>query len=138
MLTKIWLRNFTCFGEAEIPLANPVVFVGPNNSGKTSALQALALWDVGVKRWHERRAGKKTPERRPGVTVNRRDLVVVPVPRANHLWHELHVRDVRKEAGRQQTGNVYIDITVEGITEGRVWSCGSAGRSTTRTKSRAV
>lgn len=124
MLTKLKIRNFKRFGEAEIALGNPVVFIGPNNSGKTSALQALALWDIGLKRWHERRSGKRTPEKRPGVTVNRRDLVSLPVPDANHLWHELHVRDVRKVDGRQRTSNVRIDILVEGITRDRVWSCG--------------
>ena len=62
MLTKLTMRNFKRFGEVEIELGNPVVFIGPNNSGKTSALQGLALWDVGLKRWNEKRAGKKTPE----------------------------------------------------------------------------
>ena len=124
MLTKITVRNFKRFGEADIALGNPVVFVGPNNSGKTSALQALALWDIGLKRWNERRAGQRTPEKRPGVAVNRRDLLSLPVPDANHLWHELHVRDVRKVDGRQQTSNVRIDIVVEGVTEDRQWKCG--------------
>jgi len=50
MLTKLTVRNFKRFGEIEIELDNPVVFIGPNNSGKTSALQALALWHVGVNR----------------------------------------------------------------------------------------
>ncbi len=39
-------------------LGNPVVFIGPNNSGKTSALQALALWEIGLKKWNEKREGK--------------------------------------------------------------------------------
>ena len=43
MLTKLRIRNFKRFNEVEIELGSPVVFVGPNNSGKTSALQALAL-----------------------------------------------------------------------------------------------
>ena len=124
MLTKITVRNFKRFGEAEIELGNPVVFIGPNNSGKTSALQALALWDVGLKRWNERRSGKKTPEKRPGVTVNRRDLVSLPMPNANLLWHELRVRDVRQVGGRQQTSNVRIDIVVEGVTGEQTWTCG--------------
>ena len=124
MLTKITVRNFKRFGEADIELGNPVVFVGPNNSGKTSALQALALWDIGLKRWNERRSGQRTPEKKPGVAVNRRDLVSLPVPDANHLWHELHVRDIRKVDGRQQTSNVRIDIVVEGVTEDRSWTCG--------------
>ena len=80
MLTRLTIRNFKRFGEVEIELGNPVVFIGPNNSGKTSAMQALALWDVGLKRWNEKRLGKSTPEKRPGVTVNRRDLIAVPVP----------------------------------------------------------
>ena len=43
MLTKLIIRKFKRFGQIEIELGNPVVFIGPNNSGKTSALQALAL-----------------------------------------------------------------------------------------------
>jgi predicted ATP-dependent endonuclease of OLD family len=61
MLTKLTVRNFKRFGQVEIELDNPVVFIGPNNSGKTSALQALALWQVGVNRWNEKRKGKGTP-----------------------------------------------------------------------------
>ncbi|MCK5327960.1 MAG: ATP-binding protein, partial [Candidatus Latescibacteria bacterium] len=108
----------------EIELGNPVVFIGPNNSGKTSALQALALWDVGLKRWNEKRKGKGTPEKRPGVTINRRDLVAIPLSNANLLWRDLHVRDVQKISGKQKTQNVRIDIIVEGVTEDKAWTCG--------------
>ena len=86
MLTRLTVRNFKRFGEVEVELGNPVALVGPNNSGKTAAMQALALWDIGVKRWNERRAGKSAPEKRPGVTVNRRDLFAIPHPSAVHLW----------------------------------------------------
>jgi energy-coupling factor transporter ATP-binding protein EcfA2 len=106
-------------------LDNPVVFIGPNNSGKTSALQALALWQVGVNRWNEKRKGKGTPEKRSGVTINRRDLVAVPVPDANLLWRNLHVRDVqRTEEGKATTKNIRVDVTVEGITCDKTWKCG--------------
>ena len=124
MLTRLTVRNFKRFGELVVELGNPVVFIGPNNSGKTSAMQALALWDVGLKRWNERRAGRKTPEKRPGVTVNRRDLVSIPVPEANLLWRNLRVRDVRTVDGRQRTSNIRIDVVVEGVTDERTWSCG--------------
>ena len=124
MLTRLTIRNFKRFGEVDIELGSPVVFVGPNNSGKTSALQALALWDIGLKRWNERRSGQATPGKRPGVPVNRRDLVAIPIPNANLLWRELHVRDVSKAGGRQQTSNVRIDVTVDGVTGERSWICG--------------
>lgn len=124
MLTKLTARNFKRFGNAVVELGNPVVFIGPNNSGKTSALQALALWEVGLKRWNEKRRGKRAPEKRPGVTINRRDLVAIPVPDADLLWRDLHVRDVQRLDGKQETKNVRIDITVEGITEDKEWKCG--------------
>ena len=124
MLTKLTIRNFKRFDEVEVELGNPVVFIGPNNSGKTSAMQALALWDVGVKRWNEKRAGKSAPEKRPGVTINRRDLLAIPHPRAALLWRDLHVRDVQRVEDRTQTNNVRIDLIVEGVDEDKVWTCG--------------
>ncbi len=139
MLTRLTIRNFKRFGaEVEIELGNPVIFIGPNNSGKTSAMQALALWDIGLKRWNEKRLGKSTPEKRPGVTVNRRDLIAVPAPDANLLWHDLHVRDVRRIEGRQKTSNIsrawrsLIASKLELPTSHRsnAWS-GSGGRSRT-------
>ena len=124
MLTKLTIRNFKRFGEVEIELGSPVVFIGPNNSGKTSAMQALALWDIGLKRWNEKRSGKTATEKRPGVTINRRDLVSIPIPEANLLWRDLRVRDVRKVDGKQRTTNIRIDIIVEGVSRDQHWTCG--------------
>jgi predicted ATPase len=124
MLTKLSIKNFKKLSDVTIELGNPVVFIGPNNSGKTTALQALALWQVGLKRWNEKRAGKQEREMRPGVTINRRDLIAVPVPGANLLWRDLHVRDIQKLEGKPVTKNVRIDIVVEGVAEDRTWQCG--------------
>lgn len=124
MLTKLVVRNFKRFGEVEIELGNPVVFIGPNNSGKTSVLQALALWEIGLRRWNEKRKDTSTPEKRPGVPINRRDLIAVPMPETNLLWRDLHVRDVRREDGKQAIKNIRIDIIVEGVIEDKLWQCG--------------
>lgn len=128
MLTRLRIRNFKKLGEIDIPLDRAVVFIGPNNSGKTTALQALALWEIGVRRWNEKRAGKSAPGRRPGVTINRRDLVSVPVPTANLLWRDLHVREgVRTEeddGGGRKTLNVRIEVDVEGVDHDKSWRCG--------------
>src|ERR1700674_4319670 len=96
MLTRLRVRNFKRFQNVEIDLGKAVVLIGPNNSGKTTALQALALWEIGLRRWNEKRKGKPIGEKRPGVAVNRRDLVSIPVPDANLLWHDLHVRNVER------------------------------------------
>lgn len=126
MLTKLITRSFKRFREEmEIELGESVVLIGPNNLGKTTALQALALWEVGIKRWVEKRGlGESAPKKRPGVTINRRDLTAIPIPSSKFLWHDLHVRDVQRVDNKPQTQNVRIDIIVEGITEGNSWQCG--------------
>lgn len=82
MLTKVIIRNFKPFDEVAIDLGNPVLFIGPNNSGKTSALQALGLWKTGLKRWNEKCSHKQNSEKQQGVAVNRLGLVSVPGPNA--------------------------------------------------------
>ena len=124
MLTRLRIKNFKRFPDADIELGQAVVFIGQNNSGKTTALQSLALWDVGLRKWNEEYKGKIVPAQRPGVTINRRDLVAIPVPSANLLWRNLHVRDVKKANGKPQTQNIRIDIIVDGVHEGKSWSCG--------------
>jgi energy-coupling factor transporter ATP-binding protein EcfA2 len=124
MLTRLNIRNFKRFDDVSIELGNPVVFIGPNNSGKTTALQALALWDLGLKRWLEKRREGEAPEKRPGVAINRRDFLAAPIREANLLWRDLHVRDVGKANGKPSTRNVRIDIQVEGVTGKTSWQCG--------------
>ena len=88
-------------------------------------MQALALWDVGLRRWNEKRAGHKAPGKRPGVAVNRRDLFSIPVPHANLLWRGLKVRNVHTAAGKTvRTSNIRIDVTVSGVTDDGAWECG--------------
>lgn len=122
MITRLVVRNFKKLKEADIPLGQSVVFIGPNNSGKTTALQALALWDVGIRTWTAKRSEGRSPEKRPGVAINRRDLISTPVPVANLLWHGLHVR--RGKANGGGTQNIRIDVSVSGITQGQPWECG--------------
>ncbi len=122
LLTKLIIRRFKQFEDVEIDLGNPVVFVGPNDAGKTSALQALTLWQIGVRRFHEKHGGKgEVPERRPGVAINRRDLTGIPAPVARLLWHELKVRTKGDQGG---TKNVLIEVIVEGTSGNEAWACG--------------
>lgn len=123
MLTKLVARNFKKFDEIEVEFGDVVVFIGPNNGGKTSALQALLLWAAGLSVWSSERKAKA--EKRPGVTVPRLGLTQVPVSDAKHLWQNLRVRNVHRDAeGHQKTDNVLIDVLVSGETANKPWVCG--------------
>lgn len=126
MLTKLTIRNFKRFGsdEAEVELGDSVVFIGPNNAGKTTAMQALALWHAGVRRWGAKRKGSAARRGNRGVVINRRDLLSTPVPQANMLWHRRRTRNVRRVGGRRKPENVRIDILVEGLGADGPWVCG--------------
>ncbi|MEY2660791.1 MAG: hypothetical protein RLZZ123_1963 [Pseudomonadota bacterium] len=125
MLTRLILRNFKGIKEADIELGQSVVFIGPNNSGKTSALQALALWAAGMQSWLAKRGVNTPAMKRSGVTLNRKDLIAIAVPNANLLWNDLHVRtSERQDDGKQKTRNIFIEVTVEGVNQGKVWRAG--------------
>jgi predicted ATPase len=122
MITKFTISNFKRLDQVEIELGNSVVFIGPNNSGKTSALQALALWDVGWRRWAEKRDDSSASERK-GVVINRRDLNAVPVPSARLLWRDLHTMETTRAEGKQKTEKVFIRLKAEGVHHDKPWTC---------------
>ena len=103
LLHYIEIENFKTFGERQrIALDHPSVLIGPNNSGKTTVLQAIALWSQAVKVWIDGRRDS-TARERLGVPLNRLSLVAVPVSRTSQLLHD----------GRQSStdGLVYVCIT---------------------------
>ena len=106
------IRNFKGFGEGtRIELDHPAVLVGPNNCGKTTALQAIALWSQAVRTWF-RKKGQAPPKERTATGLNRLAVVAVPVRSARDYWHNMVVR-----AGPR---NVPLEITLGVLHNNRV------------------
>lgn len=123
MITKLTINNFKKLERLEIPLDRTVLFIGPNNCGKTSALQALALWEIGMRRFAER--SKSRAKKRLGVQIHRTEILAIPLPAINQLWFELNVRkSVQLKSKKYQPQNILIEITVEGFTENINWELG--------------
>lgn len=92
LLNYIEIQNFKRFGERQrIVLDHPSVLVGPNNCGKTSAIQALALWSQAVRSWYEARRDSSATER-TATSINRLAIVAVPVQRTRNFWHNARVQ----------------------------------------------
>jgi hypothetical protein len=97
LLRYIEIENFKRFGEFQrIELDHPAVLIGPNNCGKTSAIQALALWSQAVRTWYAVRKDCSARER-TATSLNRLNIVSVPVTRARFFWHNTQVRKANKD-----------------------------------------
>jgi hypothetical protein len=112
LLHFLEIENFKRFGDRQrIELDHPAVLIGPNNCGKTSAIQALALWSQAVKTWYDVRKESSAKER-TATALNRLSIVAVPVQRTRFFWHNAAVRTGNKD--------VPLVLTVGVQHEGRV------------------
>ncbi len=78
---------------------------------------------MGAKRWVEKRKDSKAQERY-GAPINRLDLLTIPVPTTELLWRNLSLRKKSAKQKNSATENIYIDIIVKGVTEGKEWEAG--------------
>ena len=123
LLHYLVIENFKRFGEEQrIELDHPAVLIGPNNCGKTSALQALALWSQAVKTWYDVRKESSAKER-TATALNRLSIVAVPVRRTRFFWHNANVRTGVKDIALNisvgiQFGGQVIALTMRFTNKG--------------------
>lgn len=116
MITKLTLRNFKSVGEQVYEFTQFDLLVGRNNSGKSTVLQALAIWQFCVDEFHRSmRGGEK------GIQVVLPNFTALPVPEFNLLWRNRDIRLSPSKSSSKKQEYVLIEIIVE-------WS-GSEGAS---------
>lgn len=115
MIKKITIKNFKAIKEASFNLdETATVLVGPNNSGKTSILQALTMWYIGAAAWRKRRTQRMTGDVPRGVGVPISRLPALSVPESSALWNKSQTF-----MGRERKP---MSVEVSGITgEDGVW-----------------
>jgi len=115
MITKVTTRYFKQFEEQEFPLESLTVLAGPNNSGKTTLLQAVMVWNLAMQKWWEKRgpgSGSKSKDR-TGAPVTRQEFTALPLPSMDQLWTDTHT-SLRKHEGKQGAPRPLV-ITLHGI-----------------------
>ena len=98
MIHTVRIRGFKRFDEVEFRLPGHVVLAGPNNTGKTTLLQAIASWSLALRRWREldnfriRRGYERAP-------IARQAFSAVPLRSFDFLW-----------TNRKYQGQIEIEI----------------------------
>lgn len=108
MITRLTLRNFKSVGEQVYDFTQFDLLVGRNNSGKSTVLQALAIWHFCVDEFHRsKRSGSK------GIQVVLPNFTALPVPEFNLLWKDRTDRHWPLVNGSKKQEYILIGIHVE-------------------------
>jgi len=124
MITKVKLEFFKRFPNATFEVGDDVVLAGPNNSGKTTLLQAVAVWNLAMQRWLAEHAESSKAKQRTGIPISRNDFTAVPLREMNLLWFD---RDTAYSEGEKEGIKAgqpkLVAITLYGRdSEGKEWS----------------
>jgi predicted ATPase len=124
MIREVILKNFKLFQEEQFHLDDVVLLVGPNNSGKTTLLQAIATWYLGLQCWLQERGKGPKAKKRTGVIITRKEFTVLPLREMNLLWtqRQTGVRGKNIKPGTP----ALIEITVRGKDVDKKWECSMA------------
>jgi AAA domain, putative AbiEii toxin, Type IV TA system len=108
MITRLTLRNFKSVGEQVYDFTGFDLLVGRNNSGKSTVLQALGIWQFCVEEFHRsKRAGSK------GIQVVLPNFTALPVPEFSLLWKDKTDRYWPLVDGKKKQEYILIGIRVE-------------------------
>ena len=109
MIKRLTLRNFKSIGEQIYDFTQFDLLVGRNNSGKSTVLQALAIWQFCVDEFHRsKRGGSK------GIQVVLPNFTALPLPEFNLLWKDRTDRAYPiDEKGRKKQQFILIEIMIE-------------------------
>jgi len=123
MITKVVLKNFKRFKDQDFDLRDHIVFAGPNNSGKSTVIQALAAWHFALRQWlasgHKKRS----------VGILRKDFSAVPLAEFNQLWTDKLIGYTKSEIeskiqGARTGARRPLEIEIHGEGKDGEWKLG--------------
>ena len=130
LIEKVAIRFFKKFNHEDFQLSDTVILAGANNSGKTTLLQALVVWNLALRKWIAERVPhfdsgehKKIPSKRTGVAITRKDFTAIPLREMNLLWHNRSTalfKDELKEGQNLGTPRI-LEISVSGKNSNKNW-----------------
>ncbi len=88
MIRTVTIRRFKRFEQETLDVSGHVILAGPNNCGKTTVLQAIAAWSLGLKRWKELNDFQRHGGAYTKAPIARQAFSAVPVRTFDLLWKD--------------------------------------------------
>lgn len=96
MIRRVLIEGFKRFDRVEFALPGHIVLAGPNNTGKTTVLQAIAAWSLALQRWKELNDFQRHGGAYTRAPIARQAFSAVPLRSFDLLWRNReYAREVR-------------------------------------------
>lgn len=128
MVQQVHVKYFKRFRDQVFDLSDHLVLAGPNNSGKTTLLQAIVVWGLALQKWKERRgpeSGSKATKRK-GIPLTRQDFTALPLRLMEHLYTDTITGLTKDELGEDEKQGEprVLEITLEEVKGDAPWRLG--------------
>ena len=112
VIREVETRNFRNLRDGVFRITSPMLVAGPNNSGKTSLLRAIALWAELMTRWIE---GVGDPVREedgnyPLRQTQLANIASIPLANGDHLWAGKKVEEPFRIALRTDEWRITLEV----------------------------
>lgn len=116
MIEKLTIRNFKRFESVTFDIPHHVVLAGPNNCGKTTALQAISAWVLAFDRWKQLHDFGKHKGGYGYAPISRPMFYSVPLRNFDALWSSRKYEgtieiELKSRAGWAITMELHADST---------------------------
>jgi len=124
MIKKVTVKYLKKFAEQTFDLSDHIVLAGPNNSGKSTLLQAVMIWNLAMRQWLDKRGTESKAKQRTGVPVTRKDFTALPLREMNLLWTDTvtGLKKEEREPGQKPGAPRVLEIKVEGAEGDDAWA----------------
>jgi AAA domain, putative AbiEii toxin, Type IV TA system len=109
MINRVTIRRFKRFREVTFELPGHIVLAGPNNTGKTTVLQAIAAWGLAIDYWKRRNDYQRPRGVYTKQPIARQAFSAVPVRSFDLLW-------------RRRRYKLPIEIEIRGMEGANDWT----------------
>jgi hypothetical protein len=110
MISRVRVVRFKRFADHDFDLSGgTILLAGPNNSGKTTLLHAVAAWHLALKRWLAER-GESGGKKRISVVLD--EFTALPLREMNLLWLNRHTAARQAHQKQPKPAPIYVEVTV--------------------------